>query len=198
MNDIACPGRRRTLWDRMAGNYDRQVERTYQETYDRSIQLVREIVTPTAQVLEMGCGTSIISLAVAPAVTHVTATDFSSDMIAVAENKAIRAEIDNITFRVADSQSLPYDDASFDVVLLFNVLHFVKEPARMLGEVHRLLKQGGLVSSATDCYSEPAGLGWRLKLFSIQMLHIVGAIPHIWRFTKQDIDLLFEQSGFAI
>jgi ubiquinone/menaquinone biosynthesis C-methylase UbiE len=91
----------------------------------------------------LGCGTGIISLGVAPCVESVVATDISPQMIAVAESKAQRMSISNVDFRVCDGYSLPYKSQAFDSILLFNVLHCVKEPSALLCEAHRLLKPSG-------------------------------------------------------
>src|SRR6185369_4366042 len=50
---------------------------------------------------------------------------------------------------VADLHALPFADASFDQVLLFNVLTYVKSPARAIGEAARVLRPGGSLSLVT-------------------------------------------------
>jgi SAM-dependent methyltransferase len=103
-----------------------------------------------------------------------------------------------VTFHTQDGYALPYDDASFDTVLVFNVLHFVKEPGRILQEAHRLLKPSGWLATATDCYGEPAPVGMRLKLGVQRLLNWVGVIPFAWYYKKAGLQALFEENGFGV
>jgi ubiquinone/menaquinone biosynthesis C-methylase UbiE len=197
MNDVTRQERERSLWDKQAPGYDQRNLRTYQNAYDRSIQKARAVLSPDQEVLEIGCGTGIISLGIAPFVKSVAATDISPEMIAVAKSKAESLSIANAEFRVCDGYSLPYDSQAFDVVLLFNVLHFVKEPAALLHEAHRLLRPSGYLVSATDCYAEPVPLLFRIGLSVQKLLNLIGFIPFMWSYKKEDIHQLFEQCSFA-
>jgi ubiquinone/menaquinone biosynthesis C-methylase UbiE len=188
----------RAIWDRQASGYDRRVLKMYKNAYELSIQKTLSVLSSDEHVLEIGCGTGIISLGIAPHAERVVATDISPLMIAVAEDKAESAAVSNVDFRVCDGYSIPYGDASFDVVLLFNTLHVVKEPTALLHEAYRLLKPTGHLVSATDCYSEPVPFFIRLGLGVQKLLKLVGVISFLWYFTKKDLHRLFEQSSFAI
>jgi len=131
-------------------------------------------------------------------VESVVATDISPQMIAVAKSKADSASITNVEFRVCDGYALPYDDQAFDAVLLFNVLHFVKEPTVMLREAHRLLKPSGYLVSATDCYAEPVPLPFRIGLGIQRLLNRMGIIPFMGYYKQEDLHQLFEQCAFAV
>ena len=52
---------------------------------------------------------------------------------------------DNLTFEVADAMSLPYADDSFDAVIIANALHIVPDPGKVLREIDRVLRPGGLL-----------------------------------------------------
>lgn len=56
--------------------------------------------------------------------------DISPKMIEVAKEKAEKANKGNIDFKVADGYELPYDNGDFYVILLFNLLHMIKEPKK--------------------------------------------------------------------
>ncbi|MBN1811331.1 MAG: class I SAM-dependent methyltransferase [Anaerolineae bacterium] len=197
MNDATRQEKERSLWDKQAPGYDRRNLKVYKNTYDLSIQKTRAILSPDQKVLEIGCGTGIISLGIAPFVKSVVATDISPQMIAVAKSKAESLSITNVEFRVHDGYALPYDDQAFDAVLLFNVLHFVKEPTALLHEAHRLLKPSGHLFSATDCYAEPVPLPFRIGLGIQKLLNVLGIIPFMGYYRKEDIHHLFEQCSFA-
>lgn len=100
-----------------------------------------------ATVLDVGCGTGSLTLFAEQELGHggkVYGIDASPEMIAVAHLKAIRQRQD-VHFRVAAIESLPYPDAMFDVVLSSLMFHHLpgslKE--RALVEVARVLKPGG-------------------------------------------------------
>lgn len=198
MNDGTRQQKERTIWDKQASGYDARSLKMYQSAYDLSVQKARAVLSPNQKVLEIGCGTGIVSLGIAPCVESVVATDISPQMIAVAGGKAQSMAISNVDFRVCDGYALPYDDQAFDVVLLFNVLHCVKEPTALLREAHRLLKPSSYLVSATDCYAEPVPLPVRLMLGIQQLLNRLGVIPFLWQYEKKDLHQLFERCSFAV
>jgi ubiquinone/menaquinone biosynthesis C-methylase UbiE len=116
----------------------------------------------------------------------------------VEQAKRQKAAVSNVDFRVCDGYALPFDAESFEVVLLFNTLHVVKEPAALLREAHRLLKPGGRLVSATDCYAEPVPFLVRLMLSAQKLLKLVGFISFMWYYNKKDLQQLFEQNAFVI
>ena len=198
MNDAVRQQKERALWDKQASAYDRRNLKMYKHAYDLSVRKTQTILSPDHKVLEIGCGTGIIALGIAPSVESVVATDLSPQMVAVAENKAKDASIHNVDFQVCDGYTLPFDDQSFDVALLFNVLHFTKEPATLLREAHRLLKSDGYLVGATDCYAEPVPLPVRLMLGIQRLLNLIGVIPFMWYYETEDLYRLFEECSFGI
>lgn len=50
---------------------------------------------------------------------------------------------------VVQGEELPFDDASFDLVLCTQVLEHVEDPAAVLGEIHRVLRPGGAALIST-------------------------------------------------
>ncbi len=107
-------------------------------------------------VLEIGCGTGffIVNLWQAGLVGTGHATDISAGMVAVCERNARRVGME-LEGRVADAESLPYDDASFDLVVGHAVLHHLPDVPAALAECRRVLKPGGLLVVA----GEPTRLG---------------------------------------
>jgi ubiquinone/menaquinone biosynthesis C-methylase UbiE len=197
MDDAIRQKKERAIWDKQAPGYDKRNLKVYKDAYALSIQKTRALLAPDQKVLEIGCGTGIVSLAIAPFVESVVATDISPEMISVAKSKAESSSISNVEFRVCDGYALPYDSQAFDVALLFNVLHVVKEPTALLCEAHRLLRPSGYLASATDCYAEPVPLLFRIGLGVQKLLNLMGIIPFMWSYKKKDIHQLFEQCSFA-
>jgi len=198
MDDATRQKKERGIWDKQAAGYDQRTLRIYEDAYALSIQKIRAVLAPEQQVLEIGCGTGIIALGIASDVAHVTGSDISPQMIAVAQDKAKRRAVSNVDFRVGDGYALPFDDAAFDVVLLFNTLHVVKAPETLLREAHRLLKPAGYLASATDCYAEPAPLKTRLLLLAQKLLKLLGIIPFMRYYKKEELRQLFERCGFTV
>jgi ubiquinone/menaquinone biosynthesis C-methylase UbiE len=59
----------------------------------------------------------------------------------------------NIDFRVYDGKRLPYDDSSFDAVLVICVLHHATDPDELVGEISRVCRLGGKVLLVEDIAS---------------------------------------------
>ena len=70
------------------------------------------------------------------------ATDYSDGMI----KEARRGDCPkNLRFEVADANNLPYEDNSFDAVLIANALHIVPDPKKVLKEIDRVLRLKGIL-----------------------------------------------------
>jgi ubiquinone/menaquinone biosynthesis C-methylase UbiE len=186
------------VWDKTAHRYDRQTARYIDNAYRRTIEKAKEVISKDDVVLDIGCGTGIITLGIAQCAERVIAYDISENMIQIAREKAKRQLIEGIEFHVGDGYALSHEDSSFDVVLLCNVLHFLKEPSTQLKEAHRLLRDGGILITTTDCYGEPARFPVSLWLGLQTIMHRVGVIPYMTNFRKGELVSLIETSRFEI
>lgn len=72
---------------------------------------------------------------------HVTATDLSEGMLAVAQEHARHT---NVRFQIEDCQRTGFQEAAFDTAFVSLVLHFTR-PQLVLNELRRILKPGGLL-----------------------------------------------------
>jgi ubiquinone/menaquinone biosynthesis C-methylase UbiE len=97
-------------------------------------------------ILELGCGKAEITRVIATEGLDRSITATEVDKIQHQKNLEID-DLPNVKFLYAGSQDLPFEDSSFDIVLLFKSLHHV--PMNMmddaLKEITRVLKPGGLV-----------------------------------------------------
>lgn len=112
--------------------------------------LVQRIPWPEhGDVLEVGCGTGLLW----PHVTvplRLTLTDLSPGMVAEAtERVAARDNIILVRAEAADIGTLPFDDASFDLVIANHMLYHVPDLAQAVRELRRVLRPGGVLSAAT-------------------------------------------------
>ena len=98
--------------------------------------------TCTLDALDVGCGTDFLALLLAEVGHAVTGIDAADEMLALAREKAARAELP-AEFRRGDVESLPLPDASFDLVVERHVIWTLPEPAVALAEWARVLRPGG-------------------------------------------------------
>lgn len=102
--------------------------------------------------LECGCGPGwlwVENLHRLPAGCRVTLVDISDGMLAEAQER-LASQPDRFTFRQANVQSLPFEDASFDLVVANHMLYHVPNLDAALSEIHRVLRPGGRLVAATN------------------------------------------------
>ena len=96
-----------------------------------------------ARVLEVGCGTGVMSrmLARLPAIGSVTGVDPARSLLVKA--RSLAADLPHLSFKEADGRSLPFDDKSFDAVIFDSTLSHVPGPEQALRQAARVLKPLG-------------------------------------------------------
>jgi ArsR family transcriptional regulator len=92
-------------------------------------------------IADLGCGTGTVAQSLAPFVDRVIAVDESNAMLSAAR-KRLHGQ-GNVDIRDGRLEALPLSESEVDVALLFLVLHYAAEPARVIGEAVRILKPGG-------------------------------------------------------
>lgn len=92
--------------------------------------------------LEVGCGPGYLSKHMNEAY-HVEVIGTDVDPIEIEFAKRSAAAAKGLTFIVADSTRLPFDDDEFDMVVSHMVLHHIKEWQIALGEIARVVRPGG-------------------------------------------------------
>ena len=131
---------KKKIWDIYAPIY-KQAMKADQHIYEFMYQRIPEKIQ-NMEVLEIATGPGLLARHVAPATRRMIATDYSDGMIAQAKKGE---SISNLTFEVADAMNLPYGNASFDAVIIANALHIVPDPEKVLCEIDRVLRPGGLL-----------------------------------------------------
>jgi ubiquinone/menaquinone biosynthesis C-methylase UbiE len=98
---------------------------------------------PNGKYLEIGCGMGTDALQIARKGISVTAIDLTDEGINLAKK---RFDLYNCKadLRVADAENLPFDDATFDCVYSFGVLHHTPDTQKAINEIHRVLKPSGI------------------------------------------------------
>lgn len=96
------------------------------------------------QILVLGCGTGM-DLEYLPADVSVTAIDVSEAMVRHTEARAESLGMD-VDARVGDAQSLPFEDETFDLVLLHLIISVVPDQTALVEEAARVLAPDGRIS----------------------------------------------------
>lgn len=101
-----------------------------------------------ARLIDVGCGTGhrVIPIAQHFGVREYVGIDHSAVSLQVARTLAEELDMKNVTLLEGDLFKLPYDDATFDIVISQGVLHHTSDPYRGFKELVRLCRPGGFVN----------------------------------------------------
>ncbi len=127
---------------------------------------------PSARLLDVGCGTGWI----ADHFADYTGVDGSPDAVAAAAARNRNVSLHDV------GRPLPFDDASFDGVVLKDLLEHVADPVAVVRETLRVLRPGGRVFA-----SSPDAQRW-----------VWDDYTHRRPFTRKSFRLLFADQGFAV
>ena len=107
------------------------------------------LLQPGMRVLDFGCGPGNISVGLASAVNpgELHGIDMEESQIDLARSAARAGGHDNASFHLGDVTELPFEDNSFDVAHCHAVLMHVPDTERVLSEVRRVLRPGGMICS---------------------------------------------------
>ena len=137
-------------------------------------------------VLDVGCGGGYLAESFAADGFTVTGVDPATRSIEAARRHAAETGLP-IEYEAGRGESLPFEDASFDAVCCCDVLEHVDDPARVLQEVARTLKPGGVFLYDT------VNRTFRSKLVLIKMWQdwnlggFAAPNAHVWnKFLKPD------------
>lgn len=102
---------------------------------------------PIHDLLDAGTGTGRMLELLAPHAARAVGIDVSSEMLAIARDRLLRAGINDAQVRLGDAYRLPFangaGDEGFDVVLFHQVLHYMDDPGAAVAEAARVMAKGG-------------------------------------------------------
>ena len=151
--------------------YDPIVRLTTRENTFKRALLQQIAPRPHDQMLDLGCGTATLTIALAKTFPLAAVTGFDADVnaLAIGQNKANHAGA-SVNFGHGFSSHMPFPDASFDRVVSSLFFHHLtnKEKAATLSEVRRVLKPGGELHIAD--WGTPTNILMRTAFLTVQML----------------------------
>ncbi len=129
------------FWDRVAKLY-----KFFMKKNEKHFIELNKVFLPyfdkNMKLLEIGCGTGLMTLLMSENVKSIISTDFSEEMIKICKQNNNK---ENVTFKVEDATNLSFESNTFDGVVIANVLHIVPEPDLIINEIKRVLKNDGIL-----------------------------------------------------
>jgi SAM-dependent methyltransferase len=185
------PGLRQTQAREGTPDFFRAVERRRYALEPHIAALARFGDWAGRDVLEAGCGMATDGAQFARAGASYTGADFSPRALELAQQ---RFELDGLQGRFvrASIAELPFEDASFDLVYSFGVIHHLPETERVVSEFHRVLRPGG---TAIVMVYHRDSLNYRFSIMALRralagLMLVPGAAGAVSRLSGERRDVL--------
>jgi ubiquinone/menaquinone biosynthesis C-methylase UbiE len=148
------------------------------------------------RVLDVAAGNGNATLAAARRWCEVTSTDYVPSLLERGRERAAAERLHGVDFREADAEALPFDDASFDVVLSTFGCMFAPNPQRVAAELLRVCRPGGRIGMAN--WTPEGFIGQLFKTIGRHVPPPAGVpSPSLWG-NRARITELFSGSAQAI
>lgn len=133
---------RRGLWGREA-RFDPS-KKSFTVNIDRHFVASAEpFLAATDDVLDFGCGPGIFSIRLAGLCKSVTGVDISQSFVTSAKAAVAALQLKNVSVFESGGESLEFSDATFDKIVMVDVIHHLENIEDVIAEVHRVLKDDG-------------------------------------------------------
>jgi len=130
-------------WSRFANNFDEEQKYIVGGAIQQATLERLSGESDLGELIELGCGAGFYTKVLAANASHVTATDLSDEMLAVARKQL--KDCQNVIVEKADCEKTDFPDGKFDSIFMANLVHVIENPSIALQESYRILKDGGLL-----------------------------------------------------
>lgn len=205
---------RRVDWQTFRRHYDERVptieeefdlwgayhQHRHEMRYDLVAAHIRRHLPRGGRVLDVGCGSALVADRLQDVDFHYVGTDLGAHQVAYGAKKqrdgtgALRA-----SFARSTAENLPFDDATFDVVVMSEVIEHLLRPELAVWEVARVLRPGGVFVMTTNNASEmplrsPLShlFAWIEKAVGMDHPALISLRPWVW---PEPVDTALTPSG---
>jgi ubiquinone/menaquinone biosynthesis C-methylase UbiE len=183
-------------WDRAAGVYEAYWREQLAPAQEETLRLAD--LKPGESVLDIACGTGLVSLPAAEAVGpegKVLGADISEKMLDEVRAAAQAVGYDHLTFERMEAEELLLPDAAFDIVLCSLGLMYVTDFGGSVREMHRVTKPGGRAVAAV--WGQRDRCGWA-EIFPVVDARVNTEVcPLFFQLGAPDaLATCFRQAGF--
>lgn len=179
-----------TYDDKWSISYDQRCIDYARDLFDETV--TDSILLPFDRALEVGGGTGffLLNLMQSGVARQGVVTDISSGMVQQAVANAVNLGLD-VSGQVADVEDLPFDDASFDLVVGHAFLHHIPDVDQALREIMRVLRPGGRFVIAGEPTSKGDIIARRLSRLTWWTTRHVTQAPFLrdrWARSAEELD----------
>jgi len=163
--------------------YKERHENHWGERMGTVLRMVDAVAPRPSDVLDLACGIGAFTIAAAQRGHRVVGLDYSETALRAARKLAAE-EGASCEFVHGDATKMPFEDASFDVVIASDIIEHLFDPplARMFSECHRVLRKGG----AFVIHTTPTRY-----LYLMSLLRAAPLVPFAW-LPQPQLDRLIE------
>jgi len=160
--------------------------------HSNALELLTKIaaVSNSDEVLDLACGSGLVSCEFAKHAKHVTGIDITAEMIEQAKLLQSKMKLQNINWKVENVQPLSFQDDSFSIVVTrFSFHHFI-DPQQVLAEMIRVCKPNGHVMVVDVALPEE-------KVDAYNVMETLRDRSHSKALSTDEFDSLFRTSGLS-
>lgn len=147
------------------------------------------------RVLDLACGTGILSLAIARKVDYVVGIDMTEDSIRITREKARTHNIKNASFYVSVAEAIPYTDRKFDFVTASYLPKYCNMEL-VVSEITRILKRGGTMIMHDFTYPTNAAMRSLWNTY-FKILRVSGIFVPSWSSVFNELDGVIRESDWV-